>query len=213
MSRRIITFALSSQLRSSLSSEAKLTPQFSRRNVVNYYSRTFCNNDANKPGTTAKLSDKLTSKNSNRSIGQVSGSSETPTGTISLSPSQLHPAIGKTDGTIKYEPKDMSGTVSGAGKTTGKVESSRSSLITGKFQLFYTCKVCNSTESKIISKTAYYEGVVLVQCSGCKNYHIIADNLNWFSDLKGKKNIEEILAEKGEVVKKLTVEELFSISK
>lgn len=78
----------------------------------------------------------------------------------------------------------------------------------GKFQLMFTCKICNTKNSKFITKLAYYKGVVIVICDGCNNKHLIADNLNWFSDMNGKKNIEDIMAEKGETVQKIMSSDL-----
>lgn len=52
---------------------------------------------------------------------------------------------------------------------------------------------------KLVSKKSYEEGVVLVKCP-CEKLHLLADNLGWFGD---EKNIEEILASKGEEVMRL----------
>lgn len=100
----------------------------------------------------------------------------------SVSPSNFHPFVRQlTDS-------------SGIKETLGKLE--------GSYKIIFTCKVCDTRQEKQFSKQAYQSGVVIVQCSDCKNRHLIADNLGWFSDMNGKKNIEDILKEKGELIKK-----------
>lgn len=67
----------------------------------------------------------------------------------------------------------------------------------------FNCNICSHTSVKKISRQSYTMGVVLIQCSECKNRHLIADNLGWFSPTKI--NIESIMAAKGETVKKVVV--------
>ncbi|KAI8094916.1 DNL zinc finger-domain-containing protein [Gilbertella persicaria] len=69
----------------------------------------------------------------------------------------------------------------------------------------FTCKVCEERSHHTMSKHAYTKGVVLIQCPGCKNRHLIADNLGWFRD--SKTTVEDLVKEKGEAIRKVIVDE------
>ena len=73
----------------------------------------------------------------------------------------------------------------------------------GDMAAVFTCNVCKHRSVKRFTRHSYTKGVVMVQCGGCGNKHLLADHLGWFED--SHKTIEDILREKGEEVKRLSV--------
>ena len=63
--------------------------------------------------------------------------------------------------------------------------------IPGHFQIMFTCNVCETRTSKRISKQAYYNGIVIIRCTGCDNHHLIADNYGWFG--QGKRFLYNVM--------------------
>lgn len=54
--------------------------------------------------------------------------------------------------------------------------------VDGHMYCSFPCVGCGEHLSEIISKQAYYHGVVWVQCANCSTRQVIADNKGWFSD-------------------------------
>lgn len=53
------------------------------------------------------------------------------------------------------------------------------------------------------------KGIVIVQCPGCENRHLIADHLGWFKESTedGKlKTIEDLMRAKGEKVRRGSID-------
>lgn len=69
-----------------------------------------------------------------------------------------------------------------------------------RFELQYTCKICETRNSHKVSRMAYRNGIVITVCKGCMSKHLIADNLGWTKYLggfNGDTNIEEFMESMG----------------
>merc|ERR1719235_1145809 len=97
---------------------------------------------------------------------------------------------------------DSSTAAAAAAAKQGKQALNPGNQLRGTYAIVFTCNKCGHRSSKSFSKHAYHKGVVLVECESCKVRHLIADNLDWFQGLGGGKNVEEILKEKGQDVKR-----------
>jgi transcription initiation factor IIE alpha subunit len=59
-----------------------------------------------------------------------------------------------------------------------------------RFELQFTCNVCEGRNTHSISRHAYEKGTVIVTCPTCNSTHLVADNLNWIED--DFKNLEQV---------------------
>lgn len=74
-----------------------------------------------------------------------------------------------------------------------------------RLSITFTCSVdeCGHRSSHEFSKRSYTKGIVIVQCPGCKNRHLIADNLSWFTETEDEpRTIEQMIKAKGGKVRR-----------
>lgn len=67
---------------------------------------------------------------------------------------------------------------------TGLINDDKPFVANHKFQIQYTCNICETRNTNTISRIAYRQGVVIARCKGCQNQHLIADHLGW-TDYEG----------------------------
>ncbi|KAH9479760.1 hypothetical protein JR316_0008355 [Psilocybe cubensis] len=145
------------------------------------------------PGTVSSAS---------RTIGTNAASN---TSSSSTSPSSSSKPTTKDP--VVPPPPSASASESSTSATTTTDSQPLPEKIEPKLSLTFTCTVsgCGERSTHQFTKKAYEKGIVLVQCPGCKNRHLIADHLGWFKDSTqgGKlRTVEDILKEKGETVKR-----------
>ena len=73
-----------------------------------------------------------------------------------------------------------------------------------RFELQFTCNVCDGPNSHSISWHAYTKGTVLVTCPGCQASHLIADHLSWIED--DFRTLEQYMADRGTPVSRLVTD-------
>ncbi|KAI0077753.1 zf-DNL-domain-containing protein [Panus rudis PR-1116 ss-1] len=76
-----------------------------------------------------------------------------------------------------------------------------------RLSLTFTCTVtdCFTRSTHEFTRRSYQRGIVIVECPGCKNRHLIADHLGWFKESTedGKlKTVEDLVRAKGEKVRR-----------
>lgn len=84
---------------------------------------------------------------------------------------------------------------------SSKVPQQKAKTKTERFELAFTCNVCNGRNSHSISHHAYKKGTVIVTCPGCGSTHLVADNLNWIEE--DFSNLEEFMAKQGTPVTRI----------
>ncbi|KAF8269661.1 DNL zinc finger-domain-containing protein [Lactarius quietus] len=126
-----------------------------------------------------------------------------PTALFALSQSCLPSTVRHSSNGIP----PASGTGSAPSTATSDPQTARSDPNEPRLSLTFTCTAenCNTRSTHQFTKRAYEKGIVLIECPGCKQRHLIADNLGWFKDSTedGKlRNVEDLLRSRGESIRR-----------
>ncbi|ERS98970.1 hypothetical protein HMPREF1624_04165 [Sporothrix schenckii ATCC 58251] len=122
-------------------------------------------------------------------------------------PKAAAPADPLSEASTPSSPAPQRGSVAGSGKNPNKIG------LAPHYELTFTCLPCGTRSAHHVSKQGYHHGSVLITCPSCRNRHIISDHLGIFGNVTkeggsgGGRTIEDILREKGQLVKKGTLGE------
>ncbi|KAG6916468.1 hypothetical protein DXG01_006662 [Tephrocybe rancida] len=138
-------------------------------------------------------------------LGLFPGTNAQAYSTAPLPPSASPPPSSSPSSTASSSSSTPKSSVSSAAATTTSQALPES--LEPRLQMTFTCTAegCSERSTHQFTKRAYERGIVLVQCPGCKNRHLIADHLGWFKDSteEGKlKTVEDILKARGETVRR-----------
>ena len=75
-----------------------------------------------------------------------------------------------------------------------------------RFQLVYTCGMCETRNLISVSRVSWTSGVVIATCHGCGRRHLLADNTGLLdtTNSTGFSNVEDLLAQRGEAVTRVS---------
>jgi len=79
-----------------------------------------------------------------------------------------------------------------------------------KTKVMFTCKRCDTRTMKMVNRVSIEQGVVIIQCDGCKVRHLLVDNLGWYTSDKLPRSIDEMAALSGESVNRVP-EDVFAL--
>ncbi|KAJ3865339.1 DNL zinc finger-domain-containing protein [Lentinula novae-zelandiae] len=126
------------------------------------------------------------------------------TATSSNSNDQSNTATSTTTG----DSEAISGSSPSSSSTTQTVTSQAlPEKMTPRMSITFTCTVtdCGTRSTHEFAKSSYERGIVLVECPGCNNRHLIADHLGWFKESteEGKlRTVEDLVRARGEKVRR-----------
>jgi protein import protein ZIM17 len=95
-------------------------------------------------------------------------------------------------------------TIIDAGIASSKRPQKKPKAKRDRFELQFTCNVCNAPNSHSISWHAYTKGTVIATCPGCQSSHLIADHLSWIED--EFQTLEQYMASRGTPVRRLVTD-------